>query len=328
MGPTPPSYEPDVVERFAAQLERRARTLVVGAVAVGAVGGAAVGAVPLTPLETYWDAPGMFSLATILFGGLAGSLIGYVVGSGRAALTRLHAQTILCQLHAQRATLAIWKLLRDREVVETAPAEREPVLAPPVPAEPQPEPIPAVAPAFRLPTPEPPTFAPPPPEPMRPQVAASAVEPDEFHSWLSPMVQSPPAASSFVATDETHNLPPVADSAPEQSPAQPLRSYQFEPPYSVTPPAPPVRASHEQSPPEPVTVPFQPESNPMPLSPPPPYPEPWHSERAAQMQHAAQSNAHPAASEPLQPPAVAPPEAGPLRPLLLPPLAPPAAGSH
>jgi hypothetical protein len=61
---------------------------------------------------------------------LVGAMIGFVVGSGRAELHRLHAQTVLCQLHAQRATLAIWKLLRDREQAQS----EAPVAAPPVSA--------------------------------------------------------------------------------------------------------------------------------------------------------------------------------------------------
>jgi predicted lipid-binding transport protein (Tim44 family) len=125
--PGVPPYDPDVIERFAAHLDARARALVRGATLTGAAVGALVGAVPLSPLGEAWPIPAIFGVATLLAGALVGALIGFVVGSGRAELHRLHAQTVLCQLHAQRATLAIWRMLRDREQArEAAPA------APPV----------------------------------------------------------------------------------------------------------------------------------------------------------------------------------------------------
>jgi hypothetical protein len=128
--PGVPPYDPDVIERFAARLDARARALVRGATLAGAAVGALVGAVPLSPLGAVWPIPEIFGIATLLAGMLVGAMIGFVVGSGRAELHRLHAQTVLCQLHAQRATLAIWKLLREREQAKSEP----PVAAPPVTA--------------------------------------------------------------------------------------------------------------------------------------------------------------------------------------------------
>jgi hypothetical protein len=119
--PTPP-YEPEVIERFAARLDARARAIQRAATAAGSVLGLVVGSVPLTPLGDAWPIPEVFGVATLLSGALAGGLIGFVVGLGRAELHRLHAQTVLCQLHAQRATLAIWMILRDRE--QTTPSAR------------------------------------------------------------------------------------------------------------------------------------------------------------------------------------------------------------
>jgi hypothetical protein len=123
------TYEPDVIERFAERLEARARMLVRGATAAGGGFGALVGSIPLSPLGAAWPIPHVFGVATVLAGLLAGGLIGYVVGSGRAQLHRLHAQTVLCQLHAQRATLAIWKLLRERGAPQAPPLA---AVAPPV----------------------------------------------------------------------------------------------------------------------------------------------------------------------------------------------------
>ena len=136
--PSTPPYDPEVIERFAARLDTRARALVRGASLAGAGAGALVGAVPLSPLGKVWPIPAVFGVATLLTGALVGALIGFVVGSGRAELHRLHAQTVLCQLHAQRATLAIWKLLRDRDRDRDRDTERgrEPATAVPIPAPP------------------------------------------------------------------------------------------------------------------------------------------------------------------------------------------------
>jgi hypothetical protein len=128
--PGVPSYDPDVIERFAARLDARARALVRGATLAGAAVGALVGAVPLSPVGAVWPIPEVFGIATLLTGTLVGGMTGFVVGSGRAELHRLHAQTVLCQLHAQRATLAIWKLLREREQA----GQDAPIAAPPVSA--------------------------------------------------------------------------------------------------------------------------------------------------------------------------------------------------
>jgi hypothetical protein len=171
---TPP-YEPEVIERFAAQLDARARALQRGITLTGAILGGFVGAVPLTPLGEAWPIPGVFGFATLLAGVLAGSLIGFVVGSGRAELHRLHAQTVLCQLHAQRATLAIWKLLRDQQQERERVPAAAPVAAPP-PVLPAPVAPATVAPALVVtpplppPAPEPPLVAEAPAAPASPAV--------------------------------------------------------------------------------------------------------------------------------------------------------------
>jgi hypothetical protein len=109
-----PSYEPEVIERFAAQLERRARAVRRGFTACGLLLGALFGSFPLTSFGSAWPIPHIFGFTTLLVGAGVGALIGWVVGEGRAAMYRLHAQTTLCQLHAQRTTLAIWRLLQER----------------------------------------------------------------------------------------------------------------------------------------------------------------------------------------------------------------------
>ena len=126
-----PSYQPEVIERFAARLERRARAVQRGFTIFGAVLGAAFGSVPLTPLGAAWPIPHLFGFTTVAVGLGAGAVVGFAVGQGRAELYRLHAQTTLCQLHAQRTTLAIWRHLQDLPVARPAPVavpqpEREP----------------------------------------------------------------------------------------------------------------------------------------------------------------------------------------------------------
>jgi hypothetical protein len=157
-----PSYEPELIERFAARLVVRAHRFKRGASITGALLGTAAGAVPLLRLEL-WPFPTRFALAPVLVGLLVGGLLGFAVGSMRAEMHKLHAQIVLCQLHAQRATLAIWKVLREREhellaaeatraeaLVEppVEPAVAEPIAEPPVerPLEP-----PLTAPLLRLP---------------------------------------------------------------------------------------------------------------------------------------------------------------------------------
>ena len=60
------------------------------------------GAVPLTPLASVWPIPAIFGFATILLGALAGVLVGYVVGEGRAFRLRVQAQTALFQVDIER----------------------------------------------------------------------------------------------------------------------------------------------------------------------------------------------------------------------------------
>ncbi len=137
-----PPYDPDVIERFAARLERRAVAVRRGCTVAGAVLGALFGAVPLTPLAVAWPVPHLFGFTTLAVGLGVGALIGYVVGDGRAEIYRLHAQTTLCQLHAQRTSLAIWRFLQQRPAAAQAPAAAPAAapVAPPAPA-PRPEPV-------------------------------------------------------------------------------------------------------------------------------------------------------------------------------------------
>ena len=96
------TFDPAIMEQFAQQLLRKADSVRVGSAVAGGVVGVIFGAVPLTPLASVWPIPAIFGFATILLGALAGVLVGYVVGEGRAFRLRVQAQTALFQVDIER----------------------------------------------------------------------------------------------------------------------------------------------------------------------------------------------------------------------------------
>lgn len=128
--PTPPVYDPKVIEQFAEKLYRKASSFVAGSVVIGASLGAAFGAVPLTSLGEAWPIPSYLGLATLLLGGLLGAVIGYVIGDTRSFGYRLQAQSALCQLQSERNTALVARAVSARA---SAPAPRR---AQPVPQTP------------------------------------------------------------------------------------------------------------------------------------------------------------------------------------------------
>jgi hypothetical protein len=214
---TTPSYQPHIVESFAAQLDARARSVVLAITAIGALVGGVLGAIPLTPLDMFWDLPAAFGLGTTLAGALVGGLVGRAVGNRRANVHQLHAQTVLSQLHAQRATLAIWRLLRAQQEEDATGddrAERHAV----VPATPLPEPDVEHASLDAASVSPEPEVA----EPVDPQP-----EPVEH---LEPVEQVEPTAVSFEPTFAPPPVVPPVSAAPllsveavptEPAPAQP-----------------------------------------------------------------------------------------------------------
>ena len=128
--PTPPVYDPKVIEQFAEKLYRKASSFVAGSVVIGAALGAAVGGVPLTALGEAWPIPSYLGLATLLLGGLLGAVIGYVIGDTRSFGYRLQAQSALCQLQSERNTALVARAVSARA---SAPAPRR---AQPVPQTP------------------------------------------------------------------------------------------------------------------------------------------------------------------------------------------------
>jgi len=179
------AFDPAIMEQFAQQLLRKADSVRVGSAVTGGVVGVIFGAVPLTPLASVWPIPAIFGFATILLGALAGVLVGYVIGEGRAFRLRVQAQTALFQVDIERR-LESALMVQSRLIaaalgppppvpapVAAAPAPAPVVPAPvaPAPVAPAPAPVLAPAPVAAAPAPAP---AAPPPVPPAPAPAASA----------------------------------------------------------------------------------------------------------------------------------------------------------
>jgi hypothetical protein len=107
--------DPALIEGYALRLERRAGSVRRGARIAGALLGAVLGAVPLSPIGKYLPVPASFGVATILLGAAVGALFGHVIGESRALDIRVQAQLVLYQLHGGRP----------------APEPRTPSIAPP-----------------------------------------------------------------------------------------------------------------------------------------------------------------------------------------------------
>jgi hypothetical protein len=95
--------DPALVEGYALRLERRAGSVRRGARLFGALVGAVLGAVPLTPLGDFLPVPETLGIATLVLGAAVGTLLGHVIGESRALDIRVQAQLVLCQLHGGQA---------------------------------------------------------------------------------------------------------------------------------------------------------------------------------------------------------------------------------
>lgn len=229
MGPTP-SYQPHVVENFAARLEARARSVARGATVFGSCAGGVLGAAPLLPVETVWHLPPTFGGATTLGGLLVGALVGRVVGTRRAYVHHLHAQTILSQLHAQRATLAIWRLLRSQEQEQAQREEPLPGVTP-LPERVEPGPPPSVPISHETPfvvTREPE----PEPRPTR-QVAQVPLVSVQSSAVVPPVAAPPPPVAPPAATVE----PVALQAVPFEPRPEPPRAIENAGPPQTRPPS-------------------------------------------------------------------------------------------
>jgi len=194
---TTTTFDPTIMEQFAQQLLRKADSVRVGSAVTGGVIGVIFGAVPLTPLASVWPIPAIFGFATILLGALAGILVGYVIGEGRAFRLRVQAQTALFQVDIERRLESA--LLVQSRLIAAA-------LGPPPPAAAAPAPAPA-APPPAAPVPAPPAAVPAPAAPAPAAApAAASPEPAPAPAPLPPVLREVPA-------------PPPAEAPPLSGPA-------------------------------------------------------------------------------------------------------------
>ena len=202
------AFDATIMEEFARQLMHKADSVRVGSSVAGGIVGVIFGAVPLTPLSSVWPIPAIFGFATILLGGLAGVLVGYVVGEGRAFRLRVQAQTALFQVDIEKRlesalmvqsrliAAALGPAVPAAAPAAAAPAPAAPAPVAPAPAPPAPAPVPAavappVAPAQPAPAPAP---APLPPVLREVPAPAPSVGPVEAPP-LSAEVTAPPFAT-------------------------------------------------------------------------------------------------------------------------------------
>ncbi len=191
------TFDATIMEQFARQLLRKADSVRVGSAVAGGVVGVIFGAVPLTPLSSVWPIPAIFGFATILLGALAGVLVGYVIGEGRAFRLRVQAQTALFQVDIERR-LESALMVQSRLIAAAlgppqpaaAPAAAAPVAVAPAPVAPAPVAAPPPAPAPAAPAPEPVPVAP---------VAEPAPPPP---SSLPPVLREVPAPPPVAAPAE------------------------------------------------------------------------------------------------------------------------------
>ena len=138
------------VGELVAHYQTKARAVGRLGVAIGAMSGAAVGSVPVSPLRAAWPIPTNYGFAMMLGGLFVGVLIGYVIGDGRARLYHRMAEQARLQLQLEERVsdndVRMTQLLTALTARAAAAAQAQ--AAPPPPpqvVQPQPRPI-AVAP--------------------------------------------------------------------------------------------------------------------------------------------------------------------------------------
>jgi len=141
------------VGELVAHYQAKARAVGRLGVAIGAMSGAAVGAVPLSPLRAAWPIPSNFGFATILGGLFIGVMIGYVIGDGRAQLYQRMAEQARLQLQLEERVSEnderMGQLLTALTARAAAAAQAQAAPPPPPPqpqtVQPAPQPIAATA---------------------------------------------------------------------------------------------------------------------------------------------------------------------------------------
>jgi hypothetical protein len=224
------SYDPRVIERFAEQLLRKADSVRVGSAVAGGILGVVFGGVPLTPLASVWPIPSRFGVATMLIGALAGVLVGWVVGEGRAFRFRVQAQMALFQLDIERKVDASLNAAAGAAAAAPASVAPAPASATAAPVAVAPPPV-AVAPAavslapapgsaaltpvFVAPVPvsialAPVSVSPLAPVPVSVAPASVSVAPAPVSDAPAPAPTPPPLQQLLRMPDEAPNAPPLS----------------------------------------------------------------------------------------------------------------------
>jgi hypothetical protein len=99
---TPVKYDPNVIQKFADALYRQAGRIVLRWIILGAFVSAALG-LSVKALPSDWTANAWVP-AIMLCLALVGGVIGWQIGSAKAFVFRLHAQTALCQVAIESNT--------------------------------------------------------------------------------------------------------------------------------------------------------------------------------------------------------------------------------
>ncbi len=101
-------YDAQVIQKFAADLYRRASTIILKWSLIGLLVGIFIGGIFISHIAAQF---GIYmrsgDMLGVIAGGAIGLLIGYNIGSNKAFWLKLQAQTALCQVQIEKNTARI-----------------------------------------------------------------------------------------------------------------------------------------------------------------------------------------------------------------------------
>jgi hypothetical protein len=134
------------IEELVEHYETKGRAVGRAGIAIGAVAGVVVGAIPLSPLSFAWPIPSSYGFATVLVGLGVGLLIGFVIGDSRARMYARMAEQARAQLvleerisQSDRRVAQLVAALTARARASATPAPQP--VAQPAPVQPAPHPV-------------------------------------------------------------------------------------------------------------------------------------------------------------------------------------------
>ena len=101
MPEAPISYDPEIIHEFAKRLYKQAASILIVYTVLGAVMGAAIGAIIVNATSLHRD---MNPMIGVLIGAAFFGLFGFSIGRERAFKLKLQAQTALCQVKIEENT--------------------------------------------------------------------------------------------------------------------------------------------------------------------------------------------------------------------------------